>query len=464
MVTLELEKERIFDIVERQKQFFKTGETLKLKFRLQHLKKLHQAISGHEDAICDALYLDFRKSQFEAFGTEIALIQEEIKFFIKKLPVLIKPKKAKSSIASLPAKSFVYHEPYGHSLIIGPWNYPVMLMLQPLVGSIAAGNCVLLKPSELTTNTSKVIRKIVEEAFDESYVAVIEGGVTVTQELLKLYFDHIFFTGSERVGKIVYEAAAKNLTPCILELGGKSPCIVDEDANVDLAARRIVWGKLINGGQSCVAPDYVLAHRNIRSQLLIALIHYIEKFYGKEPDKSPDLPRIINDRNFDRLTKFLNNGKVLIGGTYDAKQRFISPTVLENITWEDPIMQEEIFGPILPVIKFESLDEVLIKIKERPKPLALYYFSKRKKKQEKILQEVSFGGGCINDTMFQFGNPNLPVGGVGSSGLGKYHGKESFLAFSNRKGIVKKNNKIDIPFRYAPYKGKLTLLKSLFKL
>ena len=286
----------------------------------------------------------------------------------------------------------------------------------------------------------------------------------MTQELLKLYFDHIFFTGSERVGKIVYEAAAKNLTPCILELGGKSPCIVDEDANVDLAARRIVWGKLINGGQSCVAPDYVLAHRNIRSQLLIALIHYIEKFYGKEPDKSPDLPRIINDRNFDRLTKFLNNGKVLIGGTYDAKQRFISPTVLENITWEDPIMQEEIFGPILPVIKFESLDEVLIKIKERPKPLALYYFSKRKKKQEKILQEVSFGGGCINDTMFQFGNPNLPVGGVGSSGLGKYHGKESFLAFSNRKGIVKKNNKIDIPFRYAPYKGKLTLLKSLFKL
>ena len=464
MVTQEIEKEMILELVEKQKKFFKTGATLKIKFRLKQLKILYQTITNYEDAICDALHLDFGKSKFEAYGTEIALIQEEIKYFIKKLPALVKPKKVKSSIASLPSKSFIYHEPYGHSLIIGPWNYPVMLMLQPLVGSLAAGNCVILKPSELAPHTSKVVKKIVQEVFEQWHVAVIEGGPETTQELLKISFDHIFFTGSEKVGKIVYEAAARNLTPCILELGGKSPCIVDEDANVDLAARRVVWGKLINGGQSCVAPDYLLAHKTIRSQLLIAIISYINKFYGKEPEKSPDLPRIINNRNFERLTKLLDNGKVMVGGKFDAKQRYISPTVLEEITWDDPIMQEEIFGPILPVIEFENLDDVLNKIKERPKPLALYYFSNRKKKQEKIINEVSFGGGCINDTMFQFGSPNLPVGGVGSSGIGKYHGRESFLAFSNSKGIVKKNNKIDIPFRYAPYEGKLNLLKSIFKI
>ena len=463
MVTQKIEKDRIAKIVESQKKFHKSGETLKIKYRLIKLKKLYQTVSNYEDSICDALYNDFRKSKFEAFGTEIALIQEEIKYFIKKLPKLAKPKKVKSSVASIPSKSFIYYEPYGQSLVIGPWNYPAMLILQPLVGSIAAGNCVILKPSELAENTSNILKQIITEVFDESHVAVIEGGADVTQELLKLNFDHIFFTGSEKVGRIVYEAAAKTLTPCILELGGKSPCIVDEDANVDLAARRIVWGKLINGGQSCVAPDYLLAHMKIKSQLLISIISFIFKFYGKQPENSPDLPRIINDRNFERLTSLLSNGKVLVGGNYEAKQRFIAPTVLDRITWDDPIMQEEIFGPILPVIEFDNLEDVLTKIKERPKPLALYYFSKNKKKQEKVLQEVGFGGGCINDTMFQFGNPNLPVGGVGDSGIGKYHGKDSFLAFSNSKGIVKKNNKIDIPFRYAPYQGKLTLLKSIFK-
>ncbi|MCG8311513.1 MAG: aldehyde dehydrogenase family protein, partial [Cytophagales bacterium] len=304
----------------------------------------------------------------------------------------------------------------------------------------------------------------IDQVFDESHVAVIEGGAETTQRLLEMKFDHIFFTGSEKVGRIVYEAAAKHLTPCILGLGGKSPCIVDEDANIDLAARRIVWGKLINGGQSCVAPDYLLVHKRIRKPLLEKVISYIKRFYGEKPEDSPDFPRVINDRNFERLQRFLNNGEVLIGGASDARQRFVAPTILDAITWEDPVMREEIFGPILPVITFDNLDETLENIKDRPKPLALYYFSKSKKKQEKVLNEVGFGGGCINDTMFQFGSSNLPVGGVGHSGIGKYHGEESFLAFSNSKGIVKKNSKVDIPFRYAPYKGKLSLLKSIFKL
>jgi len=464
MVTQEFEKDRISNIVSSQKKFYLTGETLELKFRLKYLKKLYHSIANLEDEISDALYRDFRKSKFEAFGTEIALIQEEIKYFLKKLPKLMKPKRLKSSLVSLPSKSYVYHEPFGHSLIIGPWNYPVMLMFQPLVGSVAAGNCVILKPSELAENTSKIVKKIVDEVFHEAHVAVIEGGAETTQELLNVNFDHIFFTGSEKVGKIVYEAAAKHLTPCILELGGKSPCIVDEDANIDLAARRIVWGKLINAGQSCVAPDYLLVHKNIKKQLLDRIIAYIKKFYGEQPENSPDYPRIINNKNFERLQSFLDNGKTLIGGQSDPVQKYISPTVLDDISWEDPVMHEEIFGPILPIIEFLELDGALDKIRERPKPLALYYFSKNKKKQEKVLNEVGFGGGCINDTMFQFGSPNLPVGGVGDSGIGNYHGKESFLAFSNSKGIVKKNVKIDIPFRYPPYEGKLSLLKSIFKL
>jgi len=338
------------------------------------------------------------------------------------------------------------------------------LVLLPMVGSIASGNCIMLKPSELTQNTSRVIREIIEATFPEEYIAVIEGGRETTTALLSYNFDHICFTGSVKVGKIVYEAAAKNLIPCVLELGGKSPCIVDKDADLELAARRIVWGKLVNGGQTCVAPDYLLVHKEVKSILLGKIIYYIKKFYGEDPKKSPDFPRIINRANFNRLKSLIPDDKIIFGGETDAEEYYISPTILDDITWDDEIMQEEIFGPLLPVLDFSDLDEIIHDIKNRPKPLALYYFSKNKTQQEKILRELPAGGGCINDTLLQFGSTSIPVGGVGNSGIGAYHGKQSFLTFSNTKGIVKKKTKLDIPFRYAPYKGKMKLLKLIFKL
>lgn len=464
MVTSVIEKDRSSEILRNQKIFFRTKKTLDIKFRIAYLKKLYKTIEKYELKIFEALYKDFKKSAFEAFGSEVALIQEEIKYFLKNLPKLARPEKVKSSLTSFPAKSYIYREPYGICLIIGPWNYPVQLIFEPLVGAIAAGNCAVLKPSELAVHTSGIIKIIVNEVFDEEYISVIEGGADVTQILLAENFDHIFFTGSVKVGKIVYEAAAKNLTPCILELGGKSPCIVDKDADIDLAARRIVWGKFLNGGQTCVAPDYLLSHKSIKKPLLNKILFYINKFYGDDPELSPDFPRIINNRNFNRLKTFLKDGEILIGGDFEESDNYIAPTVLDNISWNDQVMQDEIFGPILPVMEYDDLEEVLNNIKDRPKPLALYYFSKDKKKQEKVLREVEFGGGCINDTLYQFGNPSIPVGGVGNSGIGKYHGKDSFYTFSNSKGIVKKSNKLDIPFRYPPYKGKLKLLRLIFKL
>jgi len=454
----------IKEILEKQADFFASNETLNLNFRLQQLKKLYQALEDFEDQIYEALNADFKKSEFETYGTEIALIQKEIKYFLKDLPKLMRPEKVKSSIASFPAKSYLYREPFGLSLIIGPWNYPLHLVLLPLVGSIASGNCIVLKPSELTQNTSKIIKKIIEANYAKEYITVIEGGRDITTELLSNKFDHIFFTGSVKVGKIIYEAAARNLTPCVLELGGKSPCIVDKDADLDLAARRIVWGKLLNGGQTCVAPDYLLVHKQVKKQLLEKLIFYISKFYGKDPKNSPDFPRIINQSNYDRLKSLLIPEKIILGGVTDANENYISPTILDNISWDDAIMQEEIFGPLLPVLDFSDLDEIIHDIKNRPKPLALYYFSKNKTQQEKILRELPAGGGCINDTLLQFGSTSIPVGGVGNSGIGAYHGKQSFLTFSNTKGIVKKKTKLDIPFRYAPYKGKMKLLKLIFKL
>jgi aldehyde dehydrogenase (NAD+) len=444
--------------------FTEQEKTLDLEFRLTRLRQLYRTIDKYEDEIYAALHADFKKSKFETYATEIALIRDEIKYFLKNLGRLTRPEKVKSSLASLPAKSYIYREPYGRSLIIGPWNYPLQLILLPLTGAIAAGNCVLLKPSELSVHVATVIGKIVAEVFDEAHVALVQGGADVTTELLSRQFDHIFFTGSVKVGKIVYEAAAKNLTPCILELGGKSPCIVDQEANTDLAARRIVWGKFLNAGQTCVAPDYLLVHKQIKKQLLDKMIFYLEKHYGENPKQSPDFPRIINKRNFERLRALLNNGSAIAGGISDRKDNYISPTVLDGIDWGDPVMEEEIFGPILPVLEFEDLDAAIEAINKRPKPLALYYFSANKKKQDQILKKIPFGGGCINDTLLQFGSPSIPVGGVGNSGIGAYHGKESFITFSNSKGIVKKKTRIDLPLRYPPYEGKLKWLKMVFKI
>ncbi len=464
MTNNNLTSAQISELIRLQKKYFRTGVTLDLKFRLQQLKKLSISLKKYEQDIFEAINKDFKKSTFEIFGTEVALVQEEIKFFLKNLPKFMRPIKLKPAMISFPAKNYLYKEPYGLSLIIGPWNYPLQLILEPLVGSIAAGNCIVLKPSELATHTSAIIRKMTEEIFDESFVAVVEGGPEVTQDLLRQPFDHIFFTGSVKVGKIVYEAAAKNLTPCVLELGGKSPCIVDVDADIDLAARRIVWGKFVNGGQTCVAPDYLLSHKEIKNELLDKIRHYIKKFYGTDPRQSPDYPRIINDRNFSRLRPLLENGKIVIGGEHDAADRYIAPTIIDEISWDDAIMQDEIFGPILPVTEFEELEDILNEIRDRPKPLALYYFSKSKKKQERIIREMPYGGGCINDTLLQFASPHIPVGGVGNSGIGKYHGEASFDIFSNSKGIVKQSNTVDIPLRYPPYGNNLKWLRMIFKL
>ena len=448
------------EILRKQRVFFETGQTTDINFRLEQLKKLHQAIARHEDDIYSALFEDFKKCKFEVYASEISLVQEEIKFFLKKLPKLTRPQKVKTHIASVPARSYIQYEPFGLSLIIGPWNYPFMLAFSPLVASISAGNCAIIKPSELTKNTSALTKKIVNETFDESYIAVVEGAKEATQLLLEQPFDFTFFTGSVRVGKIIYQAAAKQLTPCVLELGGKSPCIVDKDAKIDQAAKKIVWGKLLNGGQTCIAPDYLLAHGEIKTKLLEKIAFYIEHFYGSNPKESQDYPRIINEANFDRLKELLrSSGKIIIGGETDRNEKYIAPTIIDEISWDDKIMEDEIFGPILPVIEFSDLEPEIQKIKKRPKPLALYYFSESKKAQDKILREVSFGGGCINDTLLQFASTALPFGGVGSSGLGKYHGKESFYTFSNKKSIVRKSTLLDVPLRYAPYKNKLNFVK-----
>lgn len=459
-----LNKVEIHEIVKKQKDFFRSRNTLDLTFRLKQLKTLHNLIHDHEQEIIDALHSDFRKCAFETYGTEIALSLHEIRYFLRNLPKLMKPEKVKSSIASFPAKSYIYYEPYGTSLILGAWNYPVYLLIAPLTGSMASGNCVILKPSELTSHTSSLLNKMISETFPSEYICVVEGGPETSGELINQPFDHIFFTGSERVGRIVYEAAAKNLTPCVLESGGKSPCIVDEDADIELAARRIVWGKFLNGGQTCVAPDYVYAHKNIKQKLIEKIIQYTIKHFGDDPKQSPDFPRIINKRNFERLSALMKCGKIVLGGVTDKDENYISPTILDEISWKDVVMQEEIFGPLLPVMSFETLEVALEEIKNRSKPLALYYFSKNRKKQSQILKEVPFGGGCINGVLFQFGSPTIPVGGVGGSGIGKYHGRESFLTFSNKKGVVRKITKLDFAFIYPPYKGKLNLLKFIFKL
>jgi len=451
------------ELVIRQRVFFKTGQTRDIKYRVAHLKKLYKAIKEYEQEIIDAIHDDFRKPEFEVYATEISLVLDDIKYILKRLPGLARKKRVKSNLASWPAKSCILYEPYGVTMIIGAWNYPILLVLLPLVGAIAAGNTCIIKPSELSFHSSTVIKKILESAFEKEYVTVVEGGPEVTQGLLNQKLDYLFFTGSPRVGRIVMEAAARNLTPVTLELGGKSPCIVDDDANLKRAADRIVWGKLVNAGQTCVAPDYLYIHKNIKDAFVEKVKEIIRIKYGDDPKNSPDYARIINDKHFTRLKGLMSGCSILTGGEVDQDEKYIAPTLVDEVNWSDPLMQEEIFGPILPIITFTDLDDVIRKINDQPKPLALYYFSSSKKKQQKIMKEVSFGGGCINDTLLQFSNSELPVGGVGNSGVGQYHGEESFLTFSNKKSIVNKGTRIDVPLRYPPYKGKLKWLKLLFR-
>ena len=447
------------DIIRKQREFFATGKTKDVEWRIEQLKRLKQAVVDAQEAIVNAVKADLGRPDFEAYFEIVAI--SEINYALKNIKSWVKPKKVSSGIEQFPASAQIYPEPLGVVLIIAPWNYPFQLMISPLTGAIAAGNCAVLKPSEVAANTSRVIADIIQKTFDPAYIAVVEGGVETSQQLLEEKFDHIFFTGSTAIGKIVMQAAAKHLTPVTLELGGKSPCIVDSDVDLKYAAKRITWGKYLNAGQTCIAPDYLLVDRRIKSDLLTEIKKCVGEFYGDDPAQSPDYARLISRRHFERLEPLLKDGEIVIGGQTNPEEKYIAPTVVDQVSWESPLMQDEIFGPILPVLEYTDLKEAIAQINARPKPLALYIFSKDKQKQEQVLQETSSGGVCINDTVMHIGVSTLPFGGVGDSGIGNYHGKASFDTFSHYKSVLKKGFRFDPNWRYPPYKDKLSLLKRI---
>lgn len=454
---------RVKEIVEKQKRYFLKNETKNINFRIEKLKLLKKIIVDNENEINKALHKDLNKSPFESYETEIGLVLTELDYVIKNLPKWAKRKKVKTPLTNFLSKSYIYSEPLGVVLIMSPWNYPFQLTIDPLIGAIAAGNCAVLKTSSYSKNTSSIIHKLISENFDESFIAVLEGGREINQAVLEEKFDYILFTGSVRVGKIVMEAASKNLTPVTLELGGKSPCIVDDTCDIDLSAKRIIWGKLINAGQTCVAPDYILVDKSVKNKLIEKMEYYIIDFFGKDPLSNPEYPKIINSKHFNRILNLIDSDKVIFGGDYNEDTRKISPTILDKVSINDNIMKEEIFGPLLPIIGYKNIDDIISLINSKPKPLALYLFSNDKTVQKKILDNISFGGGCINDTLIHFATSHMPFGGVGESGMGSYHGKASFDTFSHKKSIVKKSNLIDISLRYPPYKDNLKLLKKILK-
>ncbi len=453
----------ITDIIRNQRDYFQTGKTQDIAFRIAQLQILRQAVSENEAAIVQALKADLNKSEFESFASEIALVIREIKHCIQDIKTWTKPQKAKVPWKLFPASAKIYPEPLGVVLIIGAWNYPFQLMFSPLIGAIAAGNCAILKPSELAPHTSAVIAKIISKNFQPEYITVVEGGVETSQKLLAEKFDHIFFTGGTAVGKIIMEAAAKHLTPVTLELGGKNPCIVDTDINLEHTAKRITWGKFINCGQTCLAPDYLLVDTKIKADFLAQIKKYIKEFYGDNPASSPDYGRIINQKQFDRLAKLLKDGEIRFGGETNRDELYIDPTVIENVSLADSLMQEEIFGPILPVIEYTDISEAIALINSKPKPLALYLFSNNKNLQKQVLQSTSSGAVCLNETVMHITVSSLPFGGVGDSGIGSYHGKASFDAFSHYKSVYQNPFWLDLQWRYPPYEGKLSFLKKLIK-
>ena len=451
-------------IVEKQKAFFEKNRTKSYEFRQKALLRLKRTILYYEKEIEEALKQDLGKSDFEAYMTEVGMTLSELNYVEKHLRSWIKKRSVLTPLAHFPAKSFEVPEPYGTVLIMAPWNYPFMLCMEPLIGAIAAGNCCVIKPSAYAPQTSAVIKKILSGIFPEGFVAVVEGGREENIALLEQKFDYIFFTGSKAVGKIVLEKAAKNLIPVTLELGGKSPCIVDETANLKLAAKRVVFGKYLNCGQTCVAPDYLLVQEDVKDKFLEYLKYWIDKMFGVEPLKNQDYPKIINEKHYERIMKLIEGETIVKGGYGNKKRLFIAPTVLDHITEKSPIMQEEIFGPVLPVLTYRCLKEAEDFIKKGEKPLALYLFTGKKQREQKILQEISFGGGCINDTIIHLATSRMGFGGVGASGMGCYHGKRSFDTFSHTKSIVKRYQEIDLPIRYQPYtSGKRKLLRLFLK-
>lgn len=447
----ETPEQHIVDVLNKQKSFLATHQTKSVTHRLEALHKLKKCILSHQQDIEQALWNDLHKSPEEAYLTEISIVLGEIDYHIKHLKKWSKPKHVPTPLQLQPSSSKIIYEPLGVALIIAPWNYPFQLLFNSLVGAISAGCCAILKPSPDAAHTALVMKKIIEEIFDEQYVALVQGGKETNTILLAQRFDMIFFTGSPKLGKVVMEAAAKHLTPVVLELGGKSPCIVDENANIKLAAKRIVWGKFINAGQTCIAPDYMLVHEKVKPILLKEMVTCIKQMYGEYPNQSRFYPRIISAKAFDRLMGLLNEGGIYFGGQTDANERYISPTIIDNINARDAIMQEEIFGPIMPVLTFSKIDEAINYINNNEKPLALYYFGPEKA-GEQVLAKTSSGGACINDTLMHIANHHLPFGGVGNSGMGKYHAIESFKVFSNQRAVVSTPTWIDLPFKYIPFK------------
>ena len=449
--------------LQQQKAFFKSQQTKDISFRISVLKKLKEEIIVREHDIYEALKKDFNKPIFETFISEYGLVISELNLTLKNLKSWARSKRVKSSMLTFPATDYIYKEPYGAVLVIAPWNYPFLLAIEPLIMAIAAGNTVVVKPSELTTHTSQLVTDIIQTVFNKDHATSIEGGISVATELLEQKWDYIFFTGSVPVGKIVAKAAAKHLTPVTLELGGKSPCIVDETIDLKLAAKRIVWGKFLNGGQTCISPDYIIAHSTIKSELIEALKIEIINAYGENPKESEDFPRIINERNTERLIEMLEDVNVVHGGEHHMESCYIAPTLVDNPGLDSKLMQDEIFGPILPILTYTNETDIDSIISNYDKPLSLYVFTKNKQFTNKIINTYSFGGGAINDPLIHFGNHRLPFGGVGASGIGAYHGKHGFDTFSHHKSISKRGTWFDPPIRYAPYKGKLGLLKKMFK-
>lgn len=454
----------VFDataIVQKQRAFFNTGKTKSIDFRIEQLKKLRQIIVDNEKAIIQALYEDLRKSELEAYATEVGIVLVEIDDLLKNVKSWSKPQRVKTPLFHQLATSWRYPEPYGVTYIISPWNYPFQLLIAPLAAAMVAGNTAILKPSELSEKTSLLIYKLISENFDEAYIKVVLGGVDESKAMLEQRFDYIFFTGGTEIGRYVYQAAAKHLTPVTLELGGKSPCIVDEDIQLTHTSRRILWGKFTNAGQTCVAPDYLLVNKKVKAQLIDKMKEHLKEFYGDDPAQSPDYGRIISTRHFDRIARMISPEKIVVGGQTNRADKYIAPTLLEGVSIDDAVMQEEIFGPVLPIIEYNTLDEAIAYIKQFEKPLALYIYSRDSSVQNKIMQEVPFGGGCINESVMHVGQGHLPFGGVGESGLGAYHGKASFETFTHYKSVLKKSTLSDMPIKYPPYKNNVGIIKKL---
>lgn len=450
-------------IVARQRAFFRAGHTRPLEFRRAQLRKLAAAIEAGEALLCDALHADLRKSAYDAFATEIGFVQSELRHADRRLAGWMKPRRRRAPLMAWPARGWIQPEPYGVALILGPWNYPAQLLLAPLVGALAAGNCAVLKPSELAPRTAAALAASLGGTFPPELVAVVTGERETAEALLRERFDKIFFTGSTGVGKAVMAAAARHLTPVTLELGGKSPCLVCADAPLEVTARRIVWGKFINAGQTCVAPDFVAVDRRLAGPLVEAMRRTLRVFYGDDPRRSESYGRIVNKRHFDRLLGLLGGGRVVEGGQHDAADLYLAPTLLSGVSWDAPVMQEEIFGPILPVLEFDQLDEVLARLRDQPAPLALYLFTRDPATQRRVLAETRSGGVCLNDTVLHMVGKQFPFGGLGESGMGAYHGRASFDCFSHYRPVLRRSFRLDSPLRYPPPRISLAGLKRAYR-